>query len=149
MSSNGEIKMNLKHIVFCVIGLFAGPVVLASSLVYTPTNPSFGGNPMNGSILLNSAQAQNTTKDPSIEEDTEQTALEEFNERLQRSLLSRLTNAIASTFIDDNGSLIPGQTITDDFVIDVVDQGDGTVRVTTTDIASGDSTTFIVESSSI
>ncbi|WP_424629005.1 curli assembly protein CsgF [Bradyrhizobium sp. SYSU BS000235] len=31
----------------------------AGTLVYTPTNPTFGGNPLNGSNLFNSAQAQN------------------------------------------------------------------------------------------
>jgi curli production assembly/transport component CsgF len=30
----------------------------ASSLVYTPTNPTFGGNPANGPNLLAQAQAQ-------------------------------------------------------------------------------------------
>jgi curli production assembly/transport component CsgF len=30
----------------------------ASSLVYTPTNPTFGGNPLNGTFLLQQAQAQ-------------------------------------------------------------------------------------------
>jgi curli production assembly/transport component CsgF len=31
----------------------------AGSLVYTPINPSFGGNPNNGAVLLNEANAQN------------------------------------------------------------------------------------------
>ncbi|HET8598159.1 MAG TPA: curli assembly protein CsgF [Castellaniella sp.] len=32
--------------------------VLAGQLLYTPVNPTFGGNPLNGSYLLQSAQAQ-------------------------------------------------------------------------------------------
>jgi curli production assembly/transport component CsgF len=95
---------------------------LASSLVYTPTNPSFGGSPLNGSILLNSATAQNTIKDSDLEEE-EESALDEFNSRLQRSLLSRLTSSIAGNFINADGSLIPGQNTTEDFTIDVVDEG--------------------------
>jgi curli production assembly/transport component CsgF len=31
----------------------------AGTLVYTPTNPTFGGNPLNGSSLFNNAQVQN------------------------------------------------------------------------------------------
>jgi curli production assembly/transport component CsgF len=135
-----------KYLVVFVLGLLSISPAFASGFVYQPKNPSFGGSPLNGSILLNSAQAQNTIKDPNIEEETEETALEEFNSRLQRSLLSRLTNSIASTFVDDDGSLIPGQTITEDFVIDVIDQGDGSIRVTTTDRTTGNSTTFIVGS---
>ncbi len=128
-----------------VLGMLMSTGVFASSLLYTPVNPSFGGSPLNGNMLLNSAQAQNTIKDPDLEDD-EENALDDFNDRLQRSLLSRLTSSIASNFVDDTGSLIPGQTVTEDFVIDVIDEGDGRVRVTTTDRNTGDSTTFIVES---
>ncbi|MFL0803119.1 MAG: curli assembly protein CsgF [Agarilytica sp.] len=128
-----------------VVSMMMSTGVFASSLLYTPVNPSFGGSPLNGNMLLNSAQAQNTIKDPDLEDD-EENALDDFNDRLQRSLLSRLTSSIASNFVDDTGSLIPGQTVTEDFVIDVIDEGDGRVRVTTTDRNTGDSTTFIVES---
>ena len=38
--------------------LIASPA-LGGELVYTPVNPSFGGNPINGSHLLNTANAQN------------------------------------------------------------------------------------------
>lgn len=37
--------------------LMSAPV-MAGQLQYTPVNPSFGGNPLNGSNLLQSAQAQ-------------------------------------------------------------------------------------------
>ncbi len=133
-----------------VVGMLGSVLLLsavtnASSLVYTPVNPSFGGSPLNGNMLLGSAQAQNTYKDPDLEDDDE-SALDDFNDRLQRSVLNRLTNSIAGNFVADDGSLIPGQTVTEDFIIDVVDEGDGTIRVTTTDRNTGDSTTFIVES---
>ena len=36
----------------------------ATELVYTPVNPAFGGNPLNGTWLLNNAQAQNDYDDP-------------------------------------------------------------------------------------
>jgi len=118
----------------------------ASELVYTPTNPSFGGNPVNGNILLNNASAQNDHKDPSLEEDLN--ALDDFNERLQRSLLTRLTRSVTSSIIDDSGGLIPGTTITTDFIIDVVDEGGGNLSVTTTDRNTGDQTVFFVEAGS-
>jgi curli production assembly/transport component CsgF len=44
-----------------MIGLglaFAASPAFASSLVYTPTNPTFGGNPLNGTFLLSQAQTQ-------------------------------------------------------------------------------------------
>jgi len=40
------------------IGITASVPALASELVYHPVNPTFGGNPLNGSFLLSTAQAQ-------------------------------------------------------------------------------------------
>lgn len=131
-----------------ILLLFPLNWAVASSLIYSPNNPSFGGSPINGSVLLNAAQAENKFKDPSQEEE-EMTPLEEFNDRLQRSLLNRLTNTLSQTFVDDEGNLIPGQTATEDFIIDVIDLGDNQVQVTTTDRISGEATTFIVESNSL
>lgn len=39
-----------------VLPLLAGSAT-AGQLIYTPVNPSFGGNPLNGSYLLQQAQA--------------------------------------------------------------------------------------------
>jgi curli production assembly/transport component CsgF len=39
-------------------GVVASSPLLASSLTYTPTNPTFGGSPLNGSFLLSQAQTQ-------------------------------------------------------------------------------------------
>ncbi|KAB0617096.1 curli assembly protein CsgF [Castellaniella defragrans] len=39
-------------------GLLLSGTAPAGQLVYVPVNPSFGGNPLNGSYLLQSAQAQ-------------------------------------------------------------------------------------------
>jgi len=131
----------LFHIVF-----FTSVSCVASSLIYVPVNPSFGGSPLNGSYLLNSAQSQNTYKDPDLEED-EKSALDDFNERLQRSLLSRLTSSLSESFTDESGNLIPGNMETSDFLISIVDEGNGMLSVTTTDKASGATTTFMVNSS--
>src|SRR5271169_414294 len=40
------------------IGVTASAPALASELVYHPVNPTFGGNPLNGTFLLSTAQAQ-------------------------------------------------------------------------------------------
>ncbi len=116
----------------------------AGSFVYVPKNPSFGGNALNGTVLLNNAQAQNTFKDPDLDEDS--SGLDDFNDSLQRSLLSRLTSTLSQSMVDDEGNLIPGTLETADYIIDIVDQGDGSVSVTTTDKLTGDSTTFVINS---
>jgi curli production assembly/transport component CsgF len=55
-------RHQLRVLAFCLVSLvgcaaFAGSAS-ATQLVYQPTNPNFGGNPLNGSYLLTTAQAQ-------------------------------------------------------------------------------------------
>jgi curli production assembly/transport component CsgF len=40
------------------IGVSASAPALASEIVYHPVSPTFGGNPLNGSFVLSTAQAQ-------------------------------------------------------------------------------------------
>jgi curli production assembly/transport component CsgF len=40
------------------LGATVGSAATASEIVYHPVNPTFGGNPLNGSALLSQAQAQ-------------------------------------------------------------------------------------------
>jgi curli production assembly/transport component CsgF len=52
--------MSKRHWTIAVIavGITASAPALASQMVYHPVNPTFGGNPLNGSSLLSTAQAQ-------------------------------------------------------------------------------------------
>lgn len=54
----------------------------ASELVYVPTNPVFGGTPLNGSAFLSAAQMTNKHKDPSTT--GRQNALQQFTDMLER-----------------------------------------------------------------
>lgn len=103
----------------------------ATELVYTPVNPNFGGNPLNGPTLLNEAQAQNDHKDPSLSRSSVAgtTALERFSQQLQSSLLSRVLDNIQS---GNTGSLT-----TDAFIINVVDDS-GSLSIQITDRATGE-----------
>jgi curli production assembly/transport component CsgF len=117
----------------------------ATELVYVPVNPNFGGSPLNGAALLNAAQAQNRSKDPDANLGSDkQSALEQFNESLQRSVLGRLASAATSSILGPNGQLVPGTVETGDFVITISDTGGGSLRVVTTDKITGSSTSFEV-----
>ncbi len=119
------------------------PSAYATELVYTFENPSFGGNPLYGAALLNNAQAQNDKEDSLAN----QTPLEKFNETLQRSILNRLSSTIAGQIVGAHGELIPGTVETTDFTIDIVDTGGGQLLITTTDKATGNSTSFTIDNS--
>lgn len=122
----------------------------ATELIYVPVNPSFGGSPLNGNWLLSNAQAQNQyEEDPdalSADPFAQKTPLELFNEQLERAILNRIAMALSGSVVDANGNLIPGTVSTTDFIIDIVDNGDGTLTITTTDKTTGQSTSFIVSS---
>jgi curli production assembly/transport component CsgF len=70
------------------IGIPASGPALASEMVYHPVNPTFGGNPLNGSFLLSTAQAQG--------EGTKSGA--------QSPDLSSLTNALSNFGANGGGS---------------------------------------------
>jgi curli production assembly/transport component CsgF len=117
----------------------------ATEMVYVPINPNFGGSPLNAAGLLNAAQAQNKHKDPeSFMGKEKQSALQQFNESLQRSILGRLAAAATANVVGADGKLQPGTVETVDFVIAITDLGGGTLRVTTTDKATGAVTSFEV-----
>jgi len=120
----------------------------ATELVYVPYNPSFGGNPLNGPNLLNSALATNRHTDPNAVDNTsgieDQSPLAQFKQQLERSILNRLASAATSKMFDAQGNFVPGTFETDNFTINIVDSGGGTFTITTTDKATGSSTVFQV-----
>ncbi len=116
--------------------------VSASELVYTPNNPSFGGNPLNGAILLNQATAQNKFKESTSSGD--QSALTQFNSMLQSAILSRVSSAVTSSIVGANGSLTPGTVETTDFRITITNLQPGLLQIVTTDKTTGQTTQFQV-----
>lgn len=133
----------MKHTLLRIGLILAATSAQATELIYTPINPNFGGNPLNGALLLNSALAQQD-QDPTT---PKKTALELFNENLQRSILSRISSAMSSAIVDpSSGALLPGTIETTDFTITIVDLGGGLMQITTTDKATSQSTSFEVSS---
>ena len=132
--------MSLRHIPVLIVGLYAAGAS-ASPLVYTPVNPSFGGSPLNGSVLLNEATSQNDYSAPHVERSPSD-RLDAFNQALQNAVLNRVSSAVIRNIVDPAGGLIPGTVETQDFLITVTDLGNGLVRVTTTDKTTGQTSTF-------
>jgi curli production assembly/transport component CsgF len=83
----------------------------AGTIVYTPTNPTFGGNPLNGSALFNSAQSQNQYL-PSASGGTGgpasltpgQIFAQQLTSQLYSSLANKITQAIFGENAQANGS---------------------------------------------
>ncbi|BDY05992.1 curli assembly protein CsgF [Ferrimonas sp. YFM] len=106
----------------------------ATQLTYQPINPSFGGNPLNGSFLLGKAQSQNDhTK--SYEEAS---FVEQFQDALERNLLYSLTSDITQ------GDFTAGTYNTGEYVIDVRDDDPNNIHVLITDLATGEITEIVL-----
>lgn len=88
------------------MGILSSPL-LATELVYEPINPSFGGNPLNGSFLLSKANAQNTHSASSASK----TYAESLQESLERAYINRIVRevtdlAFGEVSYDENGDPI-------------------------------------------
>nr|WP_258190206.1 curli assembly protein CsgF [Stutzerimonas azotifigens] len=110
----------------------------ATELVYTPVNPSFGGNPLNGAYLLGNAQSQDDHKDPDAmsRSATTTSALSRFTSQLESRLLSQLLTDVS----DGKGG---GSLTTNDFIVNIVDL-DGMLTVQITDRLTGEMSEIII-----
>ncbi|MFP3847296.1 curli assembly protein CsgF [Pseudomonas sp. W5-01] len=142
------LTINRSLVVVASLALMAGmgSGVQASELAYVPNNPSFGGNPLNGPVLLNQAQAQNhyVEKSSSSGAYAGQTALTQFNSMLQSAILSRVSSAVTSSIVGTNGQLVPGTVETTDFRIAITNLQRGLLQIVTTDKNTGQTTQFQV-----
>ena len=113
----------------------------ATDLVYTPNNPTFGGNPFNSSHLLGVANAQNDYRDPrSAAANSSQADL--FARQLQSRLLSALSSQLVDAIFGENpqesGTItFGGQTV--NFIRDLEN-----VTITIVNDATGEETVIVV-----
>ena len=128
-----------------IVLMLAGGSASASPLTYTPVNPSFGGNPNNGPVLLNEASAQNNYKAPPVTQSPAD-RLHAFETALQNAVINRVSSAVIRNIVNDAGDLIPGTVETQDFIIKVTDLGGGLVQIETTDKTTGQTSTFEIGS---
>lgn len=106
----------------------------ATELVYTPVNPSFGGNPLNGNFLLQKAQSQNAF---TAERQT-MSFVDKFREALERNIINSLTRRIA------DGDLVEGIYNTGEFQVEVTTGTDGSVIVHITNLVTGEVTVITI-----
>jgi curli production assembly/transport component CsgF len=80
----------------------------AGTIVYTPTNPTFGGNPLNGAYLFNNAQAQNQHQPAAPSTGTGASAAltpgQIFAQQLTSQLYSSLANKITTSIFGENAT---------------------------------------------
>lgn len=134
----------MRFIIISMVSLWVSSAQ-ATEIIYTPINPNFGGNPGNASMLLSEAEAINTFTDPSaVNPFAKLSPLDQFNANLQQFVLNQIAASVTGQIIDANGNLIPGTITTQDFIISIIDLGGGALQITTTDVNTGQTTSFVV-----
>lgn len=125
-----------------VLAAMAGQVQ-AQQFVYEPKNPAFGGNPMNYSWMLNSANTQNqheATRDPRLARDP----IEDFQASLQRQVLSQLTRDIARRQLGlTDEELQESRFEFGEFTIEIIPGADG-VQLVIFNLMTGDETSITI-----
>ena len=110
----------------------------ASELVYTPINPSFGGSPLNGSMLLNKAQSQNKHKAPI----NEKSYAEKFQDSLERAYINRMVREITDLAfgegVDDSIFNQDSIFMSGDYEIQVLTSGVDSITVQITNTVTGE-----------
>ncbi len=115
----------------------------AQQLIYRPTNPAFGGNPYNYQWMLSSANAQNLYKG-SRSIGYQRDPLADFEESLQRQVLSQLTRNLVRDELGENLDLTKEHTLEfGEFSINVNPGYDG-VKISIFNILTGEETNITI-----
>lgn len=138
------IRRLLGAVAFVVGALLAGAETAeAQELVYRPSNPAFGGNPLNQQWLLGTAQAQM----PKEERDLfARDPLADFEQGLQRQILSAISREIVSNRFGSEIDLTrAGRYDLGEFVIEITPGLNG-VDIQVVNAFTGDQTTVTIPS---
>ncbi|RJE78319.1 curli production assembly protein CsgF [Pseudoalteromonas citrea] len=130
--------------IIILTALFCPSLLLASELVYTPINPSFGGSPLNASMLLNKAQSQNKHKAHTVEK----TYAERLQESLERSYINKIVRELTDlAFGEDPTDNVFGQDstfVSGDYEIKMITSNSDSITVQITNLINGEITTIEV-----
>ena len=130
----------MKNTIFIILFLGVAGCCYSQQFVYTPKNPNFGGETFNYQWLLSSANAQNSfTADNNFNNDSSE--LEDFQECLNRQLLSQLTRSVFDSELGDG--LEPGTFNVGSLLLEVFESGEGLV-INILDTSTGEQTQIIV-----
>jgi len=106
--------------------MFSAGVSAAEPLSFSVVNPSFGGNPLNGSHLLSHASKQYT---PPVVERKKQSDLDYFASQIQRRTLSVIASEFTSNLREMELAYEAEQFVVGDFTIDYDLDSEGNVTL--------------------
>ena len=145
---NHRLFATLALVFFAALALGSGfaPPAAAQNFVYRPTNPAFGGSPLNYSWMLNSANAQKRFDTDDGFDRFARDPLADFQSSLQRQILSQLSRELVRERFGDQLDLTQeGRFDLGEFIIEIVPGLDG-VNIRIFNTLTGDESTVTVPS---
>jgi curli production assembly/transport component CsgF len=137
-------KRLISFSVFLIILTFGfSSEAFSQELVYTPKNPAFGGNPGNYSWLKNSADTQNLFEEEFGSDRFSRDPLEDFQNSLQRQILSQLTRDLVLRQFGEEGNIQESRFEFGEFTIEVIPGVNG-VEIRIFNILTGDETSITI-----
>ncbi len=131
----------MRGAILILLSLFTS-VCFSQQLTYKPINPFFGGDTFNYQMMLSSANAQNSFKDPEAEK-LKPSEMEQFTERLNNQLLSQLSRQLFTEQF--GGDLKEGTFVFGTLSVEIYESAEGmVVNLLNTD--SGEQTQIIMPS---
>ncbi len=136
----------MKHktkLLACLLIIVGSGSLVAQDLKYRPINPAFGGDTFNYSWLLSQAQAQNDFSEDPNADPLGGDPLAEFQNDLNRQILSQLSRSLVGDLFGADGQLNEGIFEIGSYQIEIVNGIDG-VSIGILDILTGSTTTVTV-----
>ncbi len=115
----------------------------AQQLTYTPVNPNFGGNYLNYSWLLSSANAQNPFDNEDSKTGFNASAISGFSDTIKRQILNQLTRSLFGDGNESGDGSDEGTFEIGGLIITIEDIRGGSV-ITIIDSETGESTEIIL-----
>jgi len=126
--------MTIKTVMAAIaLGALVSAPALSSEITYRPINPSFGGDPFNGSFLLQSADIQNQHTDSDLSSLFEEpSTADQFADAIRGSIIGASASQLVRAVFQD-GAPPTGTFTLDGATVDYITLANGRVRITVTD----------------
>jgi len=125
----------MKYVLTVLCNVILCGSAVAGELVYTPVNPSFGGNPLNSTQLLSEASAQKPNAPTPKAKTLAQSTAQQFLQMLQARLYSSLADSVSQAILGQNS------TAAGHIKLDTLDvswsKGTDATNITLTDLSTG------------
>lgn len=133
-------------IMTCIIYCFTYTDLFSQQLVYSPVNPSFGGNPYSAQWLLSLAQVQDKTSAPSSLSSAynpyNKDPLQSFKDNMNSTILGQISKQIVSKMFGES-EMKDGHYEFSNYSVDVKSTTNG-LKIDILDSSTGNSTSMII-----